>query len=227
MPDYFDEVISLYVQNVQSIEELSAGEQRAKRGKFVEFTCETLIKRAWSLAGGAADRLSFGTKKYKLEIKPSYLNKFSPELKTYIRSSNDKYYKVKVDRHVFIDGIFVMGIECKSYTENAMLKRIMVDFLFLKETQPNSILCVLLQLESMLGGDYEKAKESVNGSPSSHSIMSKFSNIDLHILTLLEGERHPKEPIFKQGFKKDLKKENVEYVVEKLKELLAQFVENG
>ncbi len=226
MPDYFDEVISLYVQNVQSIEGLSAGEQRAKRGKFVEFTCETLIKKAWSLAGGAADRLSFGTKKYKLEIKPSYLKKFSPELKTYIRSSNDKYYKIKVDRHVFIDDVFVMGVECKSYTENAMLKRIMVDFTFLKGIHPK-VICVLLQLESMLGGDHEKARASVQGSPSSHSIMSKFSNVDLHILTLLEGERHPKRPIFKQGFKKDLKRENVEHAVEKLKELLTQFVEDG
>ena len=224
MPDYFDKIKKSYKENVQSIEGLSAGKQRAKRGKFVEFTCETLVREAWKLVGGDDNKLRFDTTKYPLKIKQSYLKRFSPELKTYIESNKDKYYKIKVDRHVFIDDSFVMGIECKSYAENAMLKRIMVDFLFLKETQPNSILCVLLQLESMLGGDYDKARESVNGSPSSHSIMSKFPNVDLHILTLLEGERDPEKPIFKQGFKKDLKRENVEYAVEKLKALLAKFV---
>ncbi len=227
MPDYFDEVKSLYQEKVQGIEAEIAGQQRATRGKFVEIVCEVLVEEAWRRAGGEADRLSFGTNKYKLNItEESYLKKLGIKLRADLESKKDKYYKIKVDRHVFIDDIFVMGIECKSFTENAMLKRILVDFTFLKEIHPK-LICVLLQLESMLGGDYDKARESVLGSPQSHSIMSKFLNVDLHILTLLEGSRKVKEPIFEAEFFKDLKRENVEHAVEKFKELLAQFVENG
>ncbi len=224
MPDYFYKIKKSYKENVQSVEGLKPGIIRTKRGQFVEFTCKTLVEEAWARAGGDVDKLKFDNKKYKLEIEQSYLDKLEPELKKYIEGKKDKYfYGIKVDTHVRIDGRFIMGIECKSYTENAMLKRIMVDFTFLKKAEQN-LICVLLQLESMLGGDYEKARKSVIGSPQSHSIMAQFSNIDLHILTLLEGPRKVKEQIFEKDHFKTLKRKNVEYAVQKIQSLLTQFV---
>ncbi len=37
---------------------------------------------------------------------------------------SDYYYSLSVDKQVYVDGNFIIGVECKSYTENAMLKRI-------------------------------------------------------------------------------------------------------
>ncbi len=66
---------------------------------------------------------------------------------------NQHHYWAKVDVHVFVDDNLVLGMECKSYTENAMLKRILVDFRMLKSLHPD-LICCLLQMESMLGGGY-------------------------------------------------------------------------
>ncbi len=101
-----------------------------------------------------------------------------------------------------------MGIECKTYTENAMLKRIMVDFTLLKNVLPN-LKCVLLQLESQLAGDYSQVnKKIIYGSHSTHTIMSYF-DVDLYILTLLEGERKVDEPIHQHTYYKELKKDSI------------------
>lgn len=73
-------------------------------------------------------------------------------MKDYIKAhKKDYYYGLSVDKHIFIDSKFVMGIECKAYTENAMIKRILVDFHLLKTVFPK-ISCYLFQLESQLGG---------------------------------------------------------------------------
>jgi hypothetical protein len=60
---------------------------------------------------------------------------------------------LKTDVHVQVDGKFKIAIECKAYTENAMLKRILVDFTLFKQVYPD-LAFVLFQLESQLGGDY-------------------------------------------------------------------------
>ena len=96
-----------------------------------------------------------------------------------------------------------MGIECKAYTENAMFKRILVDFTLLKQAN-KSLDCVLFQLESQLGGDYGKiSKNIVYGSKSTHTLMSYF-DVDLAIVTLLEGERKVDRPIHKKVYSKVL-----------------------
>jgi hypothetical protein len=111
-----------------------------------------------------------------------------------------------------------MGVECKAYTENAMFKRILVDFTLLKTTYPN-LDCVLLELESQLGGDYSELKDITYGSPSTHTLLSYF-DIQLNIVTLLEGERKVDRPIHKPEFYKPLKKESLERAVLVFKQLL-------
>jgi len=51
-----------------------------------------------------------------------------------------------------------------------------------------------VQLESQLGGDYSTDKDIIFGSRSTHTLLSHF-DIDLNIITLLEGERKVKRPI--------------------------------
>ena len=69
-----------------------------------------------------------------------------------------------------------------------MLKRILVDFHLLKTLYPH-LTCCLFQLESQLGGDYADLPETPFGSRATHSIMSYFDDVDLHIVTFLKGER--------------------------------------
>jgi hypothetical protein len=110
-----------------------------------------------------------------------------------------------------------MGIECKSYAELSMFKRILVDFHLLKTIYPN-LLCYLFQLENMLGGDYSSEIRSPKGSESSHTVMSYFPDVDLKIITLLTGERKVKKPIHKPEFFKPLTIDRLEVALEAILE---------
>ena len=110
-----------------------------------------------------------------------------------------------------------MGIECKSYTENAMLKHILVDSRLLKSLHP-ALVCCLLQLESMLGGSYSDPLANPQvGSPSTHTLMSHFLEVDLNIITLLEGERRVEQPIHQLEYFKELTLEMLKHVVDTAK----------
>lgn len=117
-----------------------------------------------------------------------------------------------------------MGVECKSYAEMAMLKRILVDFWLLKLLHPN-LVCCLLQLESMLGGDYSEplAYPHISGT-SAHTVMSYFPDIDLHIITLLEGDRKVNRPIHRAEYFKELIPDSVDNAINRLAQLLTAFV---
>lgn len=113
-------------------------------------------------------------------------------------------------------------MECKAYTENAMLKRILVDFTLFKQVYPD-LSFVLLQLESQLGGDYSLVNSTKYGSPSTHTLLSYF-DIDLNILTLLEGERKVDRPIHKHEYYKSLRAESLLTALEVIKNLLIKGV---
>lgn len=106
------------------------GVVRSVKGKLQEYITEEVIKLAWQSIGGDDERLEINSKKFKIPIMKDYISELKDEeIKRYILSNiDDYYYKLSVDKQVFIDGKFVLGIECKAYTENAMLKRILVDF---------------------------------------------------------------------------------------------------
>lgn len=199
---------------------------RAAKGKLVESLTPHIIQLAWQEVGGSLGRLSFGdVKTYKVPIQLDYVERLPDEIRNYINERKDKhFYRVKVDRHVFIDGMFMMGIECKSYTENAMLKRILVDFRLLKSLYPN-LVCCLLQLESQLGGSYSQPLANPQtGSPSTHTLMSYFPEVHLKIITLLQGERKIDQPIHKTAYFKKLSHESLDYAVRKFSRLLAPLV---
>ena len=196
---------------------------RAVKGKLQEHISEEIVKIAWANLGGKAKNLGINSKKIKIPIKESYIqNLANKEVKRYILQNKKDYYcGISVDKHIFINNKFVIGIECKAYTENAMLKRILVDFYLLKTAYPQ-LSCYLFQLESQLGGDYSALPELIFGSKPTHSIMSYFEEVDLKIITLLKGERNIEKPIHKHF--KPLEKEILEKAVRTMENELKAFL---
>jgi len=193
---------------------------RSGKGKLVESLTEHLVQIAWSDLGGKEDRLSFLHSAFEFPIKKEYVERLkNEEVKEYILANiKDYHYRFKPDVQVAVDGKFVMGIECKAYTENAMFKRILVDFTLLKIKFPQ-LDCVLLQLESQLGGDYSALGDVTYGSPSTHTLLSYF-DVNLNIITLLVGERKVDRPIHKQEFFKPLTQEALYKAIVIFKDLL-------
>lgn len=228
------ELVRLYKRSVGGVHEDATdnddraygGVVRARKGKLVEDMTPHIVQLAWQAVGGSIERLSFGdVKTYKVPIQADYIASLPVEIREYINSRKHEYfYRAQVDQHVFVDGNPVMGIECKSYTENAMLKRILVDFRLLKSIHPN-LICCLLQLESMLGGNYSDPLANPQaGSPSTHTLMSHFPEIDLNVITLLSGERRVDKPIHQQEYFKELTTEALEHAINRFSSLLASFV---
>lgn len=196
------------------------GYVRMAKGQIQEFVTERLVRIAWCEELGFNEaRLEINSDKIKIPICKTYVEKISDKgIRDFIKKNLPKYYYgLSVDKHIFVDKKFVMGVECKAYTENAMIKRILVDFHLLKTKFPK-LKCYLFQLESQLGGDYGEGAKNPKGSPSTHSIMSYFSEVDLEIITLLDGERKVDRPINKPAYFKELKIERLENAVEKLVE---------
>jgi hypothetical protein len=233
MPYSVDEIIKAYEILVKGIEDQANEDEdrayggiiRAGKGKLVESIARHMVEIAWEKIGGESKRLSLVKNTFNIPINRSYIERIkSQEVKSYIfEHINEYYYGLKTDVHVSIDNRMVMGIECKTYTENAMLKRIMVDFTLLKNVLPN-LKCVLLQLESQLAGDYSQVnKKIIYGSHSTHTIMSYF-DVDLYILTLLEGERKVDEPIHQHTYYKELKKDILMKNISIIEDLLKPYI---
>lgn len=231
--EHVKELITIVNNKIQGIDMIAmvddnrayGGIIRATKGKLLEQFCRQLIIIAWSELDGDSNNISFSDVTIPIPLKKEYIDKIqSPEIRKWIRENYDDFvFRAQVDVHVMIRDKFVLGIECKAYTENAMLKRILVDFTLLKSKFPK-LKCGLLQLESQLTGDYSEIdKNIIFGSHSSHTLMSYF-DVDLNIMTLLKGERKVDEPIHKAGFYKPLEFRAVERVIDKMKELLKEFV---
>ncbi|MDH7489913.1 MAG: restriction endonuclease [Anaerolineae bacterium] len=200
------------------------GAVRAAKGALVESIAKHLVEIAWHELGGDPQRLDFRRETVKVPLRPDYLKRVRPrEVADYIRAHLEQYFfGLKTDIHVNIDGNLVMGIECKAYTENAMLKRVLVDFMLLKQVVPD-LKCVLVQLESQLTGDYSQPLKPVRyGSPSTHTLLSYF-DVELNIITLLEGERRVDQPIHKPAYFKELTEDALRKAVEALKEILGEW----
>ena len=129
----YDAVMKGVETKAKSSRRAYGGVVRTAKGKMLEEIAGHMVSIAWKEIGGDFSRISLDTKKIQIPIHPDYLKSLPSEISRHIRDSIDKYiYRCGVDLHVFVDKNFVLGIECKSYAENAMMKRILVDFNFLK-----------------------------------------------------------------------------------------------
>lgn len=179
---------------------------RAGKGKLVEKVTSHLVQIAWTdILDQDPSRMEINKKKIPIGIKDDYIQRISnPKVKAYVISNRDKLvYKFGTDVQVYIDGRLVLPIECKSYTENAMLKRILFDAKLMKEARGINTY-YLVQLESQLGGDYSELNDISYGSPATHALLSHV-DVELKIITLLKGERKVDRPIHKPEFFKELK----------------------
>lgn len=229
LSDEYKDVMSVMEGNAQkSIDDdgrAYGGFIRTVKGKLQEKITQSLVEIAWgSELNLDMNRLAINSNKIRIPIKPAYLSKIKSikTQKEILAKINDYYYGLSVDKHVFIDGKFVIGIECKAYAENAMIKRILVDFMLLKTKFPE-LKTYLFQLESMLGGDYEQATKEPMGSKQTHSIMSYFDTVDLQVLTLIKGARKVNQPINKPEFFKPLEMSALEHGIEMLVDTLKGF----
>jgi len=222
------EIIDAYNAIVKGIHEKATNSEyrayggiiRAGKGKMLESITKVLVELAWKELDKKEDRLKIIGTRVLIPIQEDYIERVdNNELKEHIKKNLKKYmYPYKPDVLVMIDDKPVLEIECKTYTENAMLKRILVDCTLCKEKYPN-IKFILLQLESQLGGDYCELKNNFLGSTSSHTLLSYF-DIDLKIITLLNGERRVDKPIHRKEFFKPLTKENLKIAIYEIKEIL-------
>lgn len=219
--DYYDTVMEdLY-------EESNPGKIRSKKGNLVEEIARRLVKLSWETYLGQSDnRLKQDKNKKAIKIidLETYIQRYgeSPIVETIKSKKNNIKYNFGTDNHVYIDGTLVLAIECKSYTESAMLKRIIYDRRMLYEFAPEANY-VLLQLESALGGDFDLCSRASFGSNQYHVFMSREqTNID--VITLLEGRRDADNPIHRRENGKKLKKEHMVYAVEILAKLLERHI---
>lgn len=201
------------------------GYLRAKKGTLVERLATNMILQGWKALGGHPNRIDIDSKKIRVPIRPDYLERLDDDqVRKHLQANlDDYYYDISVDRHVKVDDDLVMVVECKSYAENAMFKRILLDFDLLAEYGPDDLVFVLFQLESQLGGDYSELNEVTLGSSSTHTLISHFDN-KVEIMTLLKGERRVKKPIHKEQFYKPLDFAVVERYVRRFAELLGPHV---
>ena len=222
LAEFYREVVGGLHERAHASDRAYGGVVRSEKGQLLEIMAEHLVGLAWVSAGGAPERLSFRKRTYKISIRDDYVRRLPAAVQAKINANRDGYfYKGQVDKHVSVDGELVMGVECKAYAENAMLKRVLVDFHLLKSVHP-SLTCCLLQLESQLGGDFsDPAANPVMGSGPTHALMSHFPDVELNIVTLLPGERHPERPIHKPEHFKTLSSQSLEAAVERLAGLLA------
>lgn len=178
----------------------TAGAVRYTKGKIVEDITKDIIKTAWSKISSNKIRLRMDKKKV-------------------IIKTNDEVYKLSQDIHVYIDGIFRISVECKSYTEVAMYKRILVDATLLKAAVPSINAFFVVQLENFLGGDYG-VKIKAKGSESVITLNRLWPQINMNIITLLDGDRDINKPLHKPEYFKPLREERLHYAIEQFRKAM-------
>ena len=223
--DRYDHVVTVVDKDARDSENRAyGGFVRMAKGRLQEHITEQLVRVTWQHIGGDANSLEINSKKIAIPMRKSYLERIDDAVVAeHIRNNIKNFiYKLSVDKHIFINGEFVIGIECKSFAENAMIKRILIDFDLLKTIYPN-LSCYLFQLESQLGGDYNKLTKPIYGSNSTRTLQSYFA-CDLNIVTLLSGERNINSPIHK--YFKPLTLDALKSAVDILADDMKQFLVN-
>jgi hypothetical protein len=226
-PDY-ESIIGLYTQGIYLMydNKRQGGKDRSSKGALTENLLEAIVSLAWHEVGGEAHRFNIAKRRLNVPIDTDYVRNLTPEsTRNYVEQNMEGYfYKVELDKGVEIDNQLVLAVECKAYTENAMLKRVLKDFELASIANPKLLFC-LFQLENALGGDYgDPNKSEYLGSESTHTLMSHSPTVSLEIITLLDSNHHPTGLLHKPEHFKELPVENVTTCVSKFRTLLEFFV---
>lgn len=198
----FYKFIKFYERTIRKMWRIRAGGTlRSLKGTLVETMAEEMVLLAWKNIGGKPSRVKINKTKYP------------------ISDGKGNVYKLSQDKQVYVDDEFILSIECKAYAEVAMYKRILADAFLLKKHFPKLKFC-LFQLESMLGGDYSITVDHPNESPSVKVLEHHFPDLDIEIITMLDGERNIKGEIHKKQFYKPLRPERLEHAIKYFERVL-------
>lgn len=74
----------------------------------------------------------------------------------------------------------------------------------------------------MLGGDYSMDVDHPKGSPSVKILEHYFPNLDIEIITMLDGERNIKGEIHKKQFYKPLRPERLDHAIKHFERVLKE-----
>jgi hypothetical protein len=181
----------------------TAGAVRHTKGKIVEDITKQLIKIAW------------------LKISPDE-NRLKVDKKKVIIRTNGETYKLSQDVHVYIDNVFRISVECKAYAEVAMYKRVLMDADMLKRAIPTINAFFIVQLENFMGGDYGTQIEA-KGSGSVITLNRLYTDINIIVITLLDGDRHIKKPLHIREYFKPLRDERLNYAIEQFTKAMLPF----
>ena len=184
----------------------TAGAVRYTKGKLVEDITKDIISIAWS-------RISSGKNLLKMDRKKISV------------TTNGETYKLSQDIHIHINDVFKISVECKSYTEVAMYKRILMDAHLLKCAVPTIESFFVVQLENFLGGDYG-SQMSPKGSDSVITLDRVFPDLNINIITLLDGDRHIERPLHKSEYFKPLTDERLEYAINQFVQSMTKCLNN-
>ena len=222
----YDDVIKNTLNNAEQSEDRAlGGVLRAEKGNLVEILAGEMVKIAWvKVLKEPLIRLTIDKKKTEITMKEGYVDTLEDEvLKNHLIKNKDKYsYKFGTDVQVRIDGNMALAIECKSYTENAMMKRIIFDANLMHEAFRVKKY-YLLQLESQLGGDYSSLATPTFGSPATNVLLSR-SNVPIVIITLVKGERKVKMPIHNPKYYKPINENQIKKAIDIFSIALKEFV---
>jgi hypothetical protein len=232
--DSLDSLIEKYNNVIQNIEVQAndplnerayGGIVRAEKGMLVESIAKKLVSTAWiDVLEQRSERLKIKKNKINIPMRTAYIDRITrAEVQSHLRNNlSEQYYKFRTDIQVYIDDTLVLPIECKAYTENAMLKRIVFDANLAYEHM-NIHKFILFQLESQLTGDYSELNDITYGSPPSNTILS-YCNVNIDIITLLTGERKVKKPIHNPRFFKPLELRSLEKALLRISDSLREFI---
>ncbi len=183
-----------------------AGQIRSMKGTLVEELAGEIMRSACLELGISEDRVRV-ERKFKIETTitdPNYIGGLSEEVAIHVAENIAEFVSyLEVDAALLIDGMFVLGTECKSFTEKTMFTRAVHDAGLLYKYHPNRKY-IVLQLENALGGDYAEDKEVFLGSPAAHIAMSDYPHLDIEVCTLLDGARCSSRPIHESGYYKNI-----------------------
>lgn len=222
-PDY-ESIADLYTKGMGAMVGLTGGQTRGKKGKLVERIAEAIVCLAWHEIGGRVNRLIVGKRAEPIEIEENYVKNLKHEyLRHHIEQNKHRYvYNIELDRAVEIDNNLVLGIECKTYTDQTMFKRALKEFELITKLRHPELLFCIFQFENALGGDYGNLNKSEQlGSESTHTLMSHSPTVRLEIITLLDDHHKKLEELIHEP---KLLIENVALCINKFRAILEPFV---
>lgn len=200
-----EDIISFYNNTIKNIEneaivaENYGGCLRSNKGALVENIARLLIQLICEELG--FNDIVIDSKKEKIAY------------------NEDSFYNFSIDIQVKYNNILLLPIECKTYCDISMFKRVLYDANIARDFQ-NVKKSFLLQLEDSMNN--KGVGSNIIYSKSTQFLYDYERNNICQILTLLDGQRNSHRPINKIEYFKELSYNTIYDVKETLKKALKE-----